>query len=60
MKEGSNYWYLIKDSGSGARNGPNKGYRFYHQDYVKLKMIDLMIHKDALGDLLGKWEELSD
>ncbi len=58
MKEGSDYWYLIKDSGSGARNGPNKGYRFYHQDYVKLKMIDLMIHKDALGDLLVNWQEL--
>ncbi len=60
MKEGSEYWYLIKDSGSGARNGPHKGYRFYHQDYVKLKMIDLMIHKDALGDLSGKWQELRD
>ncbi|HPG73995.1 MAG TPA: hypothetical protein PLM49_06865, partial [Bacteroidales bacterium] len=41
------YWYLIKDSGSGGFDGPNKGYRFYHQDYVKLKMMNILIHKDA-------------
>jgi len=56
MKMGKDYWYLIKDSGSGARNGPNKGYRFYHQDYVKLKIMDIMVHKDVLGDLLEKYE----
>lgn len=55
MKKGKDYWYLIKDSGSGAQNGPNKGYRFYHQDYVKLKMMDLMLHKEVLGELLGKF-----
>ena len=32
-------WYLIKDSGSSARNGKNKGYFFYDEDYVKLKML---------------------
>lgn len=39
-------WYLIKDSGSGSRNGNNKGYYFYHEDYVKLKMLGFMVHKD--------------
>ena len=48
-------WYLIKDSGSGSRNGANKGYYFYHQDYVKLKIMDLMIHKDAVKDILKKF-----
>ncbi len=48
-------WYLIKDSGSGAQNGKNKGYRFYHEDYVKLKMLSYMIHKDAVKDLLKKF-----
>ena len=41
-------WFLIKDSGSGSRNGANKGYYFYHEDYIKLKMMDFLIHKDAV------------
>lgn len=45
-------WYLIKDSGSGSRNGANKGYYFYHEDYVKLKMMDFMVHKDALKGII--------
>ncbi len=48
------YWFLIKDSGSGSRNGNNKGYYFYHEDYVKLKMMTFFIHKDAVKDLLKK------
>lgn len=43
-------WYLIKDSGSSARDGNHKGYYFFHEDYIKLKIMDFMIHKDALGD----------
>lgn len=48
-------WYLIKDSGSGSRNGPNFGYYFYHEDYIKLKMMDYMIHKDAAKEILKKF-----
>jgi len=47
-------WYLIKDSGSSSRNGNNKGYYFFREDYVKLKIMDFMVHKDALGDLADK------
>jgi bleomycin hydrolase len=51
-------WYLIKDSGSGSRNNdPNAsefGYYFFSEDYVKLKMMDFMVHKDAVKDLLSK------
>jgi bleomycin hydrolase len=51
-------WYLIKDSGSGSRNNdPNAsefGYYFFSEDYVKLKMMDFMVHKDAVRDLLLK------
>jgi bleomycin hydrolase len=53
--DGEKDWFLVKDSGSGARIGENKGYYFYHEDYVKLKMIDFMVHKDAVGDLLEKF-----
>jgi bleomycin hydrolase len=51
-------WYLIKDSGSGSRNNdPNAkefGYYFFSEDYVKLKMMDFMVHKDAVKELLEK------
>jgi bleomycin hydrolase len=45
-------WYLIKDSGAGSRNNSHPGYYFYHEDYVKLKMLGFMAHKDAVKDLL--------
>jgi len=45
-------WYLIKDSGSGSRNNTHPGYYFYHEDYVKLKMLGFMVHKDALKDIM--------
>lgn len=49
-------WYLIKDSGASARDGNNYGYYFFHEDYVKLKMMDFMVHKDAVSELLNKFE----
>ncbi|MBI2420129.1 MAG: peptidase C1 [Ignavibacteriales bacterium] len=47
-------WYLIKDSGSGSFNKGDKGYYFFHEDFVKLKMLGIIVHKDAIGDLLNK------
>jgi len=41
-------WFVIKDSGSSSFNKDPKGYYFLTEDYVKLKMMDFMIHKDAL------------
>ena len=49
-------WFLIKDSGSGSRNGSNKGYYFYHEDYVKLKMMSFTVHRSAVEDLLKKFK----
>ncbi len=52
-------WYLIKDSGSGSRNcgkdNPCFGYYFMSEDYLKLKIMDFCIHKDAVKDLLKKF-----
>lgn len=49
-------WYLIKDSGSGARNLEPVGFYFYHEDYVKLKMLGITIHKDAVDkNILAKF-----
>jgi bleomycin hydrolase len=55
-------WYLIKDSGSGSRNGGEKGnscfgYYFFQEDYVKLKMMDFTVHKDALKDILPRFKK---
>ena len=54
-------WFLIKDSSSGSRNvdssNPNFGYYFFHEDYIKLKMMGFTVHKDALKDLLKKFQK---
>ena len=57
MNKDGKDWYLIKDSGSGSFNVGDKGYYFYSEDYVKLKIVDFMVHKDAVGDLLKKFGE---
>lgn len=54
VKDGKD-WYLIKDSGSGSRNGNFSGYYFFSEDFVKLKMLGFTIHKDAMGDYLDKF-----
>ena len=48
-------WYLIKDSWSSAYNSTHPGYYFYHEDYVKLKMLGVALHKDAVRDILEKF-----
>ncbi|MFO7370187.1 MAG: C1 family peptidase [Bacteroidales bacterium] len=49
-------WYLVKDSSSGSRNNsstaPEFGYYFYSEDYIKLKIMDFMVHKDAVKDVV--------
>ena len=50
-------WFLIKDSGAGSYSSPNPGYVFFHEDYVKLKMVDFMVHKDLAKDILGKFTQ---
>lgn len=57
LKDGKE-WFLIKDSGSGSRNNDQNanefGYYFFSEDYIKLKMMDFMVHRDAVKDLLEK------
>ncbi len=59
QKDGKD-WYLIKDSSSGSRNNDEKapefGYYFFHEDFVKLKMMGFTIHKDAVKDILKKFK----
>jgi len=59
-KDGTD-WFLIKDSGSGSRNNdvnaPEFGFYFFRGDYIKLKMMDFMVHKDAVKDLLKQFNK---
>ncbi len=55
MEKDGKDWYLIKDSGSGSRNGRNKGYYFYHEDYIKLKIMNIMVHRSVAEDILKKF-----
>jgi bleomycin hydrolase len=57
MEKDGKDWYLIKDSGSGSRNIGDKGFYFYDEDYVKLKIMDFMVHKDAVENILKKFKE---
>ena len=45
-------WFLIKDSGRSSRQGPNKGYYFFRDDFIRLKMLTFMVHKDIVADIL--------
>jgi len=48
-------WFLVKDSGYSATKGTFKGYYFFREDFVKLKMLTFMVHKDAVKELLKKF-----
>ncbi len=50
-------WFLIKDSASGSQKGKYKGYFFFRDDFVKLKMLSFMVHKDAVKEILAKFKE---
>lgn len=48
-------WLLIKDSGRSARHGKHNGYYFFREDFIKLKMLTILVHKDAVPVLLRKF-----
>jgi len=50
-------WFLIKDSGSSSHYGKYKGYYFFRDDFIKLKMLGFCVHKDAVRDILEKFKE---
>jgi bleomycin hydrolase len=47
-------WYLIKDSGAGSRNNAHPGYFFFHENFVKLKMLTAMFPKSAIPEIAAK------
>ncbi len=54
-KEGKDIWYLVKDSWENAYWSDHKGYYFYRDDYVRLKALMFMVHKDAAKELLANF-----
>jgi len=44
-------WYLIKDSNRSSRLGQFKGYYFFDADYIAMKMLAVMVHKDVLRQI---------
>ena len=52
MEKDGKDWYLIKDSGSGSRNNSHPGYFFFHEDYVKLKLLGFLVHKSAVPEIV--------
>lgn len=47
-------WFLAKDSGAGGFDCPVKGYRYLHEDFVKLKMMNTLMHGDAARPILDR------
>jgi len=54
---GGEDWFLVKDSWRDAYEGKHKGYFFYHKDYVKLKILAYMVHKDGVPDITERISE---
>jgi bleomycin hydrolase len=48
-------WFLIKDSWENAYWGKHKGYFFYQDDYIRLKCLMFMVHKDAVKEVLERF-----
>jgi len=55
LESGKGNWFLIKDSWENAWWGKVKGYFFYQDDYIRLKGLMFMVHKDAVKELLEKF-----
>jgi bleomycin hydrolase len=51
---GGHDWYLAKDSSRRLAQGKFEGYVFYRDDYIRLKMLTFIVHKDALEKALGR------
>ncbi len=50
-------WFLVKDSWRSAWLGKHKGYYFFHGDYIKLKVLAYMAHRDAIPSITEKMKD---
>lgn len=49
-----NDWFLVKDSWRTAWDGEFAGYYFFHGDYLKLKALAYLVHKDGVPDIVER------
>jgi bleomycin hydrolase len=54
---GGRDWFLIKDSSRASRRGKYDGYLFFRDDYVRLKMLFCVVHRDVVADIMPRIEE---
>ncbi len=52
LEKDDGWWFLIKDSSSSGFDGDHKGYLFLSEDYIKLKILAVMVHKDGAREIL--------
>ncbi|MCX7955229.1 MAG: hypothetical protein N3A01_08600 [Bacteroidales bacterium] len=48
------FYYLIKDSNRSAFVSSPYGYRIYSENYIKLKMMNIIVHKDIAKRILDR------
>ena len=53
-KFGSEDWFLAKDSWRIAWEGSNNGYFFFHESYVKLKVLAYLVHKGGVPEIRNR------
>lgn len=53
-KLNNDFWFLLKDSGAGGFDSKVPGYRFVHEDYIKLKMMNVLISGRGAKKYLDK------
>ncbi len=47
-------WFLVKDSWRDAFEGKHAGYFLYRDDFVKLKTLAYLVHKDAVPEIVAR------
>jgi bleomycin hydrolase len=48
---GDQDWFLAKDSWRTAWEGANRGYFFFHESYVKLKVLAYLVHRNGVPEI---------
>ncbi len=48
-------WYLIKDTLENAGPGSHPGYVFCRDDFIKLKCLSFLVHKEAVKEVLARF-----
>jgi bleomycin hydrolase len=50
-------WFLVKDSSDAVSLGRFEGYIFYREDYIKLKTLTYIVHRDAVRAVVEGFEK---